>query len=201
MRIRALLFIPVLAAAALAIGASGASAATLFTTTGHTARVAAGSLADATSVTPIDLTSSGMLADRCTHSSLGLSVSGNTATSPAVLTVTSSTFAPGCVGAGQPVGTHNPVWRLTVLGTGTMIGTQTAWNASVDNLVFDLPAPFGQFSGNLTTGVTVTQPTVATSPLCVDLNNAGEAFGLVAGTIDGRYCLTGTAAGWSLGDN
>jgi hypothetical protein len=58
MRIRALLLIPALAAAALGIGASAASAGpTLFTTAAHTTRVTPGVTADVTSVTRISLTS------------------------------------------------------------------------------------------------------------------------------------------------
>ena len=196
MRIRALLFIPALAAAALAIGASGASAATLFTSTAHTTRVAVGTTAVATSVGNIDLTSGGALLNRCPHSVLHLVLAENSDTRVNVSVTGSAFFA--CSGLGAVTGTHVPPWQLTITGNGTMVGGFTAYAATAHRVTFDILG--GRYSGNLETGLTITQPTVATSPICVDVNNAGSVSGPLTGDgrIDGKYCLSGTAAGFSL---
>jgi hypothetical protein len=200
MRIRALLFIPALAAAALAIGVSNASAATLFTTTAHSTRVTVGATADATSQGPIILTSGGSEVNRCTHSSLGLRLDENSHARVSI-TVTSSTFT-NCSGlGGQATGTHTVPWQLTITGNGAPSGSQTRWAATVHRVAFDFALiASGVFTGNLETGVTATQPTVGTSPICVDLNAAGTVAGpgIANGSIDGRYCLTGAGAAFSL---
>lgn len=194
MRIRSLLFIPALAAAALAIGASGASAATLFTTTAHTTRVTVGATATATSTTPIVLTSGATKINTCTHSTLHLVLVQNNDVE-VVGNVVAGSFTP-CL---NPVtGNFTTPWGLTVSGTGTMDGAFTRWNARVNNVSFNLLG--GTYTGNLTTGITVTQPTVATSPLCLHAANAGFVTGPLTGDgrIDGTYCFSGTAASFSL---
>ena len=196
MRIRTLLLVPVLAAAALGtVGAGGASAATLFTSTAHTTRVTVGATAVATSVAPFDLTSGGTLILRCPHSTLHLVLAENS-DNRVDLSVTGSAIF-GCVGLGAVTGTHVPPWTLTITGTGTMVGGFMSYAATMHRFAFDILG--GQYAGNLE-GVTVTQPTVATSPICVDLNNAGSVAGPLVGDgrIDGKYCLTGAAAGFSL---
>jgi hypothetical protein len=211
MRIRALLFAAALAAVVAGIGADSASAVTLFNTTGHGALVSLGMTADATSATPVDITAvfGGVGLNRCFHSSLNLKVADNGQfTERVAITVTSSTFGPGCVGGlGQPTGTHVPPWKLTITGNSTMIGTQTAWAGTVDNAAIDFNAAGRSYTGNLETGVTVTQPTVATSPICFDFRTAGTLLSATTGAvrIDGSYCITGSGllgpAGWSLTDN
>ena len=195
MRIRALLFVPALAAVVLGIGVSGASAATLFTSTAHTTRVSVGTTADATSVSPIDLTSGSQLLNRC-HSTLQLALRENSDTRVAIA-VTGSSFS-NCSGIGPVTGTHVVPWTLTITGTGRVVGSFWDYSATADNVVFDLLG--GTYTGNLTSGVTITQPLVGTSPICVDLLAAGTVTGPLTGNgrIDGRYCLTGAAAAFSL---
>jgi hypothetical protein len=202
MRIRALLFIPALAAAALAIGVSSASAATLFTTTAHSTRVTVGATGVVTSERSIDLTSAaspGTAINSCAHSSLHVLLSENT-TARTTFTVDASSFT-DCTGMLGPVaGTHGTPWKFTITGEGTMVGAQTSYTAALHNLVFDDGAQ-ATFTGNLTSGVTVTQPTSSAAPICVDLNAAGTVSNptLGGGLIDGKYCFTpGAAAGWSL---
>jgi hypothetical protein len=196
MRNRALLFIPVLAAVALGIGASGASAATLFTSTAHTTRVSVGTVADATSVAPIDLTSGSSLINRCQHSTLQLRLEENSDTRVSI-GVTGSSFS-SCSPFASVIGTHSPPWTLTISGTGRVIGSFTDYSATADRVAFDLAG--GLYTGNLTTGVTITQPTATTSPICVDLNAAASVAGPLTGDgrIDGKYCLTGAAAAFSF---
>jgi hypothetical protein len=193
-----------LTATVLALGAgSTASAATLFSNTSHVARLAASTPADATSAGPVTFTDPvGNPIGRCTHSSLELVVDGNTNdTNNAVsLTVASSTFAAGCTGPiGQPVGTHTARWRITLLGTATPSGSFTRWSGTVHGVELDFPGNL-LFSGNLETGVTLTQPTMGTSPICIDLNNSGVLASPVglAMSIDAKYCFTGGPAAWSL---
>ena len=194
MRIRALLFVPALAAAVLGIGASGASAATLFTTASHTTRVATGATAVATSTTPIPLTSGATRINTCTHSTLHLTLNQN-GPSTVIGNIVAGSFSP-CV---SPVtGNFATPWRLTVSGAGTMTGGFNSWTTAVDNVSFNLLG--GTYTGNLTTGITATQPTAAGAPVCLHMNSAGSVAGPLTGDgrIDGTYCLSGTAAAFSL---
>ena len=202
MRIRALVLMPpraaavlsLLAAAVLAVGTGHASAATLFTTTGHTTRVPVGATASATATSPLDWTSGTAVINKCTHSSLHLVFSENS-DATVVGTVVGGSFTP-CVSAGS--GNFGTPWRLTVSGSGTMSATNTVWGATIDSVSFNLLG--GTYSGNLTTGVTAIQPTVATSPICIRLANAGSLSGPLFGDarLDGQYCLSGSAAAFSL---
>jgi hypothetical protein len=183
MRLRALLFLTSI----LAMGAvaTNASAVTLFTSTAHTTRVALGSTLTATQQGTLDLTVGGSVVNRCTHSTLHLDVREN-GDERVALTVTSGSF-PGCL--------PNPVtptfdWTLTVTGNPVVVGPSTAWPATADNVAFDLVGVPGAFTANLE-NLTVTQPTIGTSPLCLDLDNAGPFSGPIAGgRIDGKYCFT-----------
>jgi hypothetical protein len=96
------------------------------------------------------------------------------------------------------IGTHAPPWRLTVSGTGAVIGASTRYAATLHNLAFDLAG--GLYTGRFETGVTATQPTIGTSPICFDFAGAGTLAGPLtgAGTVDTRYCLTGAAAAFSF---
>jgi hypothetical protein len=189
MRIRALLFTPVLAAAALGIGAGGASAATLFTTTAHSARVTVGATATATSTTPIPLTSGATRINTCTHSQLNLTLTANNDTAGVQANVTGGSFSP----CNSPVtGNFATPWKLTISGTATISGGFSRYAAAVDNVSFNLLG--GVYAGNLTTGITATQPTAAAAPLCLHMNAAGSVSGPLTGDgrIDGTYCLTNT---------
>jgi len=197
MRIRALLLASTATVtAALAFGATGASAATLFTSTAHTARVAVGAVASASASTPIILTSSTSAINSCSGSTLNLQVTQNTDAGGVAATVTGGAFS-GC-SPFSPGLTFTPPWRLTVTGNGTVVGANTQWNASFDNVRFDLNG--GLYTGNLTTGVVAFQPTAGTSPLCIRFSDAGTLSGPLTGNgrIDGNFCFEGAAAGWSL---
>jgi hypothetical protein len=193
MRIRALLFIPALAAAALGIGATGASAApTLFTSTAHTSRVPVGATATATATTPILLTSGSTTINTCTHSTLHLRVTANNDTQGVTGTIYAGFLSP----CNSPI-TGNFPWHLSVSSNGAFSNDFFRWDGAVTGFSFNLLG--GVYTGNLTTGITVTQPTAA-SPLCLHLNKARSVAGPLVGDgrIDGTYCLVGSASGFSL---
>jgi hypothetical protein len=175
---------------------SEAQGATLFTTTAHTARVSVGTGADATSAGPFNFTSGTSLIMSCSHSGLQLAVSENSDLRT-TFTVTRSSFS-SCAPFSPWVGTHQPRWRLTVSGTGVVIGAFTRYSATLHNLAFDLAG--GLYTGRLETGVTATQSTVGTSPICFDFNGAGTVSGPLTGDgrVDTEYCLTGAAAAFSF---
>jgi len=194
MRNRALLFIPALAAAVLGIGASGASAATLFTTSAHTARVAVGATATADVVGPLDLTlPPGTVANRCTNGDFSIVVAENSDTR-VNLRVTAGTTAP-CLSAVTP--TFSPPWTVTITGNGSPATPNVSWASTVHRVAFDIAGFPGVFTGNLETGVTALQPTAGTSPITLNLANAASATNPNVGTgnIDGNIRLTTT---WSL---
>jgi len=193
MRIRALI-ISALAATALLSAASSASAATLFTTTGHTARVTVGATAVGTG-TNVDLTSGSSVINHCAHSALNLTLSQNNDTA-VIGNVTGGTFN-GCANPVTP--TFPSVWSLVIRGNGTaQAGENTCWTASVTAVEFDLLG--GKYTGNLLTGVTACQPTTTGSPLTLKLASAGFVSGPLTGNgrIDGSYVFTGAAAAYSL---
>jgi hypothetical protein len=204
MRIRALLFTPVLAAAVLGVGASGASAATLFTTTAHSARVTVGATATAGSTTNIRLTSgtSGSTVENCASSALNLTLVQNNDTK-LIGSITGGSFttcSPFPSVTPTFSGTSSP-WTLTVSGTGTVSGTRTQYAASVDSVSVDFGN--GNYRGNLgTTGGSIVayQPTAAAAPLCLDFNSSGSLIGPLTGDgrVDGTYCFTGASASYSL---
>ena len=163
MRMRALPF-TVVFAAAFAMSAGGASAATLFTGADHLHRVLTDTTINATSAGPFILTAApGTLANSCLHSTLHLKVSENDMEAGVGLTVLGGTFSNCNRGT---TGTFD--WKITITGTGTVMGPSTAYRATVDALSLDV-AELGLFRGNLTTGVTATQPTVGTAPVCIHL--------------------------------
>jgi hypothetical protein len=185
MRIRALLLTPALAAAALGIGATTASAApTLFTTAAHTTRVTVGATATATATSPMVLTSGATTFMSCNHSTLHLRVTANNDTQGLTAAVHAGSFSP----CNSPI-TGNFPWQLHVSSNGSFSNDFFRWNAVMTNVSFNLLG--GTYTGNLTTGVTVTQPT-ATSPLCLHLDRAASVSGPAtgAGRLDITYCLT-----------
>ena len=193
MRIRAILLAPALAAMLLAVGASGASAATLFTSAAHTTRVAVGATASATLTAPLVWTSGATAINRCTHSTLHLTVAQNNDTA-VVGNIVAGSFSP----CNSPLtGNFATPWKLTITGTSTMVGAFTRWNAAIDNISYNQLG--GTYSGNLTTGVTATQPTTAAAPICIHLATAGSVSGpLGSFNLDGSYCLSGTSTAFSL---
>ena len=91
-------------------------------------------------------------------------------------------------------------WTITISGSSSVIGGNTAYRATLDRINFDIDT-IGAFFGNLTTGITALQPNPSTSPISINFAGAG---GWAAGSaiasllIDSSYTLTGTSAGWSL---
>ena len=195
MGMRVPLLVPALAAAALGLGASGASAATVYTSATHTTRVAVSSSQTLTTSVgrSISLTSGGLKINECTHTVTHTTTSQNSGT--VRWTVVASGFAP----CNSPMtGNHATPWSLTVTGTGTASGGFTRWSAAIDGVSFNLLG--GTYTGSLTTGVTVTQPTAAGAPICLHLNTAGSVAGPLTGDgrLNGTQCFTGTAASYSL---
>jgi hypothetical protein len=189
MRIRALLFIPALAAAALAIGVSSASAATLFTTAAHTTRVSVGATLSATVLPTLDLTAGGVVQNSCTAGNFDIIVGGNNDASGVDLRVVSGSIGPCDSRAVTPTFP----WTVTITGNGSPNGTNTTWNATVHNSAFHV-AGFGLFTGTLSTGVMALQPTVGASPVTLNLANAGPARNHVLGLdgfIDGNIRVNG----------
>ena len=194
MRLRVPLLIPALAAAVLGIGASGASAATLFTTAAHTTRVAIGDTAGATSTSSYFVHAGPARINSCTHRSVHLVLDEN-GSSRVKETVIADNTTP-CV---SPMTSNtSPAWSLTITGTGTASGGFTRWSAAIDGVSFNLLG--GTYTGNITTGVTVTQPTAAGSPICLHMNTAASVAGPLTGDgrLTGTFCLTGAAAAYSL---
>jgi hypothetical protein len=185
MHSRALSYTSIVAAALLGAGASGASAAHLYTNTAHTTMVAVGATASATATEPgIRLTSGSATVNNCTGSTLSLEVNHNT--SPNVtLVVTAGSFS-NCI---QPT-TFTGEWALHITGSAF------PYSGTVTNVLFDFLN--GSYSGNITTGISVSKS--GTGPLCVNLSSAGTVSGPLTsvGKIDGQYCLEGTAAAWDL---
>ena len=140
------------------------------------------------------MTSTTTVINRCTHSSLHLTVAQNNDMA-VVGNIVASSFT-SCL---SPLaGNFTTPWRLTVTGTGTTSGASTSWNAAIDNFSYTYLG--GTYAGNLTTGVAATQPTAAAAPICLHLASAGSISGPLTGDgrFDGSYCLSGTSAAFSL---
>jgi hypothetical protein len=199
MRIRALLFTPVLAVALLGAGVSSASAATLFTTSAHTTRVTVGATASATATTNIRLTSgtSGSTVNNCNNSALSLALRQNNDTK-VIGAITAGSFS-NCAPFATVAtfsGTSSQ-WTLTVSGNSTTSGTRTQWAASVDSVSVDFAN--GNYRGNFG-NVTAYQPTATGAPLCLEFASSGSLVGPLTGDgrVDGTYCFDGASAAYSL---
>jgi len=200
MRVRALLCVP---AVVLGLGVAPASADTLFTGAGHTARVSVGAIASLASGTLTAKTGSTIVND-CAASTLDLQIEQNT-TSLVSGTLTSGTFT----GCSLPTSGVFP-WRFTVRGSGVTSGTSTVFtNATWDDVsatLWGATPGSGTLSGATgsppANGVYVREGVGSGSSICFVLSNAGTLSGplLSNGRIDATYCLEGAAAtGWSLG--
>jgi hypothetical protein len=188
MRIRALLFTPVLVAmAALGVGSSVASAATLYTDSTLRTPVALGATAVGTAGV-VTLSSGTTTVNSCSSSSLNLSLVTNSGGN-VVANVTGGSFT-GCRYPTTVNATAAAPWRLTVTGTASPF-TATVRAVSVTFLG-------GTYTGDLLTGVTA----LSGAPLSLVLNNASRLAGPLTsnGTVTGTYRLTGTpASSWALG--
>jgi hypothetical protein len=199
MRLRVLALLPAFAAVAVGLTADTASAATLFTSTGHTSRVSVGSTGSI-STTSVRLTSgtSGSTVEACSNSTLNLTVVQNNDTR-VVLAVHSGSFTTcSPFPTIQPTfsGTSTP-WTFTVAGTGTVSGTRTQWATSLDGMSYDFGG--GNYRGNFA-NLTAWQRTASPSPVCIEFASAGSIVGPLTGDgrLDTTYCFEGGAAGWSL---
>jgi hypothetical protein len=192
---RALLLLPALVSTLMAVGVGEASAATLFTTAAHTTRVTAGATKTITETgSPFRLTRSGATIDTCTHAQAHTVQNRNDDVLVAD-TIVAAAFAP----CNSPfTGNFSTPWKITVSGTGTTSGGFTRWNAAIDNVSFNFLG--GTYTGNLTTGVTVTQPTATGAPICIHLNAAGSVSGPLTGDLrfHSTLCYSGAAALYSL---
>jgi hypothetical protein len=191
---RALLLLPALASTVLAVAVSEASAATLFTTAAHTTRVTVGATKTMTTTRDLTLTSGATTIMKCTHLTAHTRQDRN---DDALIldTVHAGSFGP----CNSPItGNYSPPWKITISGTSTTSGGFTRWNAAIHDFSFSLLG--GTYTGNLTTGVTVTQPTLTGAPICIHLNAAGSVSGPLTGDMrfDSTLCYTGTAAAYSL---
>jgi hypothetical protein len=184
--------------AVLAVGVTDASATTLFTTSSHTTGVSLGATVDLTATQSFAATfSSGTVAESCSDVKLHATISENSG-----FRVTFSVFGSSFSGCNPYAlaGTFPQPWRITVSGTGAVLGTSTRFVAAIDDMRVDFTDLSGAFSLSSSTGVTATQPTVGAAPICIDLSSVGPVTGPVAGlTLDGRFCPTGAPAStWSL---
>ena len=204
MRIRAMLFMSLAAMAVVGIGASGASAATLYTSAAHTTTVSLGATLSATTTTPpkgIRLTSGTATVNNCTHATINGTVGANTG-GAIVIDFGSGAFS-GC----NIATTFAGAWALDIFGSGSHGTSQSGaasllWPATFTNVHMIFGG--GTYQGNIVSGeggtITMSQGTTSGTGLCLNLSNAGTLSGplTTVGKIDSQYCFTGTAANWSL---
>jgi hypothetical protein len=202
MRLRMLPLAPVLAVAALGLTANAASAATLFTTTAHTARVSVGTAASI-STTSWRLTSgtSGATVEACSAATFSLTVAQNNDNKiiAAVGHAGPTTFS-GCAPYPSLTSTFSgtsSTWTFTINGNGTVSGTRTQWTAALHNFSYDFGG--GNYRGNFA-NLTAWQPTASPSPVCIEFASAGSIVGPLTGDgrVDATFCFEGSAAAWSL---
>jgi hypothetical protein len=196
MRIRARLFLLLLAVTAMSLGGvGGASAATLFTSTTHTTRVTAGATADLVAISPIVFTSATTVINSCNNGTLHVVIDQNT-DAAVIATVTAGTLTNCSPAPYTP--TFGTPWRLSITGSGTTVAPNVQWPATLSNFAFDVLN--GVYTGNLTTGVTAFQSEPRTSPVCLRLADSGEFSGPLTGNgrIDATFCFEGAAGSWSL---
>lgn len=183
----------VVAASAFAT-AGPASAATLYTDGTHTTPVAVSTTASA-SLLSSSITFSGPIDNESPASTLTLSLTQNSGG------VIGADITDGTFPNGNPlsvVGNFDKPWQLVISGSSS---TNVWTSASINNV----NVTFGgidTFTGNLTSGVSATQP--SSGPPTVSLVNAGTLTGSPpiggSGTVTGEYELAGTAASFSIGN-
>jgi len=196
MRIRAMM-LALGATAALGMSASGAAAATLFTTSAHTTPVATGSAFSVAATSPFVLTSATSALNTCSSSTLSGTITSNgTTTGTVVGSITSGTLA-GCTPFSFQV-TFPSAWALTVPGAAETAGDTTTWtNSQLHN--FRFTANNGPYSGTLA-GLRAAE-TKGAGPICIQFADAGTITGPLTGNgrVDTNYCFTGASASYSLG--
>ncbi|HEX3040573.1 MAG TPA: hypothetical protein VHP56_00580 [Solirubrobacterales bacterium] len=102
-----------------------------------------------------------------------------------------------------------PGQELSVTGSSTANGTESAWLGTKFSFAWSLPEVGESWLANFTgatgsppaKGVFVQQPTTAKAPVSINLANAAYAgnFLSVPGTVSAKFTLTGEAAAWSFG--
>jgi len=203
MRWRTSLVLSVLSVCAtLALGAGSATAATLYNNAAHFTPVSVGATGSLALTSPYTwtqvITTTGntplhAALNTCTQSTLKVRVGRNDGTVSG--TVVTSAFG-GCT----PFALVPTLpWTLVVQGAGTSAPPISHWNAALDNFKFVLGG--ATYSGNITTGVTATEPTTGTAPVCIAFKDALSFSGQLWQNVptDGTYCFEGAAATWSLG--
>jgi hypothetical protein len=202
-------------ALAAGIGASSASAATLYTSAAHSTPVAVGSTFTATTSEAVEsgydavLYLGGGTWYACKTHSYSFKVTQNSG-GVFKAQVTANNFPPsGCTGTGGPIQGFS-TGTLQVNGTSVANGSNTAWLGSTLNGVEWTWSswPGVVATGNFTSatgsppanGMFTQQPTIAKAPVSVVLKHAGSWTGIgPAGQFSATYTLTGTAASWSFG--
>jgi len=195
-----------LAVAAIGIGASSASAATLYTTSAHTTAVAVGTTFTASTPTTAGYNytwnspSLGLVA-RCNSAKYTFKVTKNS------LGVFKAETTTGSFSSCEPeLSGSNFGVILEITGSSITVGTGKAWLGSTlkeINIFWGGANTFGSLTsatGNPpANGVSAQQPAAAV-PVSVVLSNAGTLNSPVGpATVTGSYTLTGTAANYSLG--
>jgi len=196
-----------LAVAVIGIGASSASAATLYTTSAHTTAVAVG--ATFTASTPsgawnYEWTTPGLgLWERCNNANYTFKVTKNS------LGVFKAETTGGAFNTCEfePLAPNAPA-TLEITGSSITVGTGKAWlGSTLKNVAVKEVLLNRVVAGQLTSatgnppanGVSAQQPAAA-APVSVVLSNAGTLESEFGPTkVTANYTLTGTAASYSLG--
>ena len=213
------LAVAALAVSAAFLGAGSASAATLYKTTAKTTLVPVGTTFTATqpfyditkgiNPTPEQSwtqTRAPGPTNTCSNASINFKVTQNSAGTVKAVP-TGATF-PLCAprttkwsgSAGQ---------ELSVTGSSTANGTESAWLGTKLNFAWSLPEVGEEWHVTFTgatgsppaKGIFVQQPTVGKAPISINFANAfvpGSVFA-AQGTISAKFIFTGEAAAWSLG--
>jgi hypothetical protein len=193
MRSKTTLLIATLAFAIAAVGASSASAATLYTNSAHTTPVAVGTVIFASGNSYKIIQGGGGVLDICSTNAANFKVTQN---SGGVIkaTITTRTLN-GCFQGFSAVSTGN----LQISGSSIAVGTNSAWRGTtLTGALMHGTSPitenFVSATGNPpVNGVFVQQPTAGGSPFTISLNNAGSIVGTgLNGTVTGFYTATGS---------
>lgn len=209
------LAVAALAVSAAFLGAGSASAATLYKTTAKTLAVPVGTTFTATqpfwngkeAPTAEQLwaqVNGGLAYNACMNASITFKVTQNSGGT--VKAVPTAVSFPYCSQPQKWISEAAPAEELSVTGSSTVNGTETAWLGTKFSLAWILTqggfGQYGYFTGATGSppakGVFVQQPTAAKAPISINLVNAPLSPG---GTniLSAKFVFTGEAAAWSLG--
>ena len=212
---KAMLAMAALAVSAAFLGAGSASAATLYKTTAKTTLVPVGATFTATqpfwngdikTLTPDkvwELSNGASALNICTNSSITFKVTQNSGgTFKAVPTAASFPSYPYC-GAPQRWLSTVEGQLLSVTGSSTANGTESAWLGTKFNFAWEGVGGWaGAFTGATGSppakGVFVQQPTAAKAPISLNLVKAPLSTGSTY-IVSAKFIFTGEAAAWSFG--